>query len=320
MTQQTFAAALAATDRRRAERRRFLRATGATGLAAGGLMMLSACGGDDDKGSPTPSPTPSASLGDADVLNFALNLEYLEANFYSWAAFGAGLPAAMMTGTGTQGAATGGKQVSFTDPAVASYAREIAADELAHVAFLRRVLGSAAVAQPALDISASGAFAAAAKAAKIDSFDPYASDEAFLLAAFLFEDVGVTAYKGAAPLITNTTYIEAAAGILAAEGYHAGLIRTTLYRKGLIGKAGKLSDARDKLDGKSDDDQGIDANAGGVADIVPTDDFGVAYSRTPQQVLNIAYLTKDAASKGGFFPNGMNGNAALTSSGDSSTY
>jgi len=314
MTQQPgFTAALAAADRRR-----FLRSTGAAGLAASGLMMLSACGGDDDKGSPTPAPTPSASISDVDVLNFALTLEYLEANFYSFAVNGAGLPADMMTGAGTQGAATGGKQVSFTDPAVASYAREIAADELAHVAFLRRVLGSAAVAQPAIDISASGAFAAAAKAAKMDPFDPYADDEAFLLAAFLFEDLGVTAYKGIAPLITNTPYREATAGILAAEAYHAGLIRTTLHAKGLADKAGKLSDARDKLDGKGDDDQGIDTNAGGVANIVPTDDFGIAYSRTPQQVLNIAYLTKDAVAKGGFFPNGVNGAAALSASADSS--
>jgi len=46
------------------------------------------------------------------------------------------------------------QQVNFTDPVVAQYARETAADEVAHVNFLRSVLGSAAVAQPAMNIRA----------------------------------------------------------------------------------------------------------------------------------------------------------------------
>ena len=142
----------------------------------------------------------------------------------------------MLGGTGSQGAVVGGSAVAFKDPVVAQYAREIAKDELDHVRFLRAALGSSAVAQPAIDISGTdpnGAFSVAARAAGLvgpgQVFNPYASDEAFLLGAFLFEDVGVTAYKGASPLIENKTYLEAAAGILAAEAYHAGLVRTVLY-------------------------------------------------------------------------------------------
>ena len=90
---------------------------------------------------------------DADVLNFALNLEYLEAQFYSFAANGVGLPAASLTGTGTQGAVRGGRQVTFTDPVVRQYAKEIEVDEIVHVNFLRSALGASAVAQPAIDIS-----------------------------------------------------------------------------------------------------------------------------------------------------------------------
>tara|TARA_Y100000817_G_scaffold300052_1_gene278748 strand:- start:44 stop:838 length:795 start_codon:yes stop_codon:yes gene_type:complete len=257
-------------------------------------------------------------LTDADVLNFALQLEYLEAQFYTYAVTGEGLPGSQLTGTGTQGAIMGGRKVTFSDPVVAQYAAEIAGDEAKHVLFLRNQLGSSAVAQPAIDISAgsTSAFSAAARAAGLindnQSFDPYANDENFLLGAFVFEDVGVTAYKGAAPLISNKTYLEAAAGILAAEAYHAGLIRTVLYRKGLEApslrtSADKISDARDSLDGSSDLDQGISLSDG-KSNIVPTDTDGIAYSRSAGQVLNIVYLDKTAKSAGGFFPSGLNGN------------
>ena len=60
---------------------------------------------------------------DADVLNFALNLEYLEAQFYYFASYGEALPNSILGGSGTAGAATGGRRVAFTDPAVQAYAR-----------------------------------------------------------------------------------------------------------------------------------------------------------------------------------------------------
>lgn len=325
----TALAILEASETRRAERRRFLRMAGAGAAGLGSLAMLSACGDDNNGSTPTPTPTPAptptptpGAVTDADVLNFALNLEYLEAQFYTYATLGQGLPVSALGGVGTQGTVTGGRAVTFTDPVVAQYAREIAQDEAAHVSFLRGQLGESAVAMPNINIDggASGAFTAAARAAGVitaaQTFDPYASDENFLLAAYIFEDVGVTAYKGAAPLITNKTYLEAAAGILAAEAYHAGLVRTVLYRKGLttpslmlIESAGKISDARDSLDGASDDDQGIASPDGGVtSNIVPADANAVAYSRTTGAVLNIVYLSKSALVGGGFFPNGVNGN------------
>ena len=307
--------------RRRDERRQFLKIAGAASAAIAGSSLLASCGGDQDSGGTGPT-TPAPVVGDADILNFALNLEYLEAQFYVFATTGAGLDQGMLGGTGTQGTVTGGRKVTFTDPVVQQYANEIAGDERAHVAFLRTALGTAAVAQPAIDISASptGAFSSAAVAAGLitqgQSFDPYASDENFLLGAFIFEDVGVTAYKGASPLIKNSTYLEAAAGILAAEAYHAGLIRTVLYGKGLqapeiIDATEKISAARDSLDGASDDDQGV-KGTDGASNIVPTDSNGIAFSRTPGQVLDIVYLTKLAAQKGGFFPNGVNGTINLS--------
>jgi hypothetical protein len=316
--------ALESRAKRREERRHFFRAAGGATVALAGASFLSACGNDDsDRPAPPPTsgptPTPSPAATDQSVLNFALNLEYLEAQFYAFAAFGEGLPGNLLSGTGTQGGVTGGRKVTFTDPLVRQYAIEIAQDERAHVAFLRQALGASAVAQPPINISAdaNGPFSSAARAAGLiganQSFDPYANDENFLLGAYIFEDVGVTAYKGASPLITNKVFLEAAAGILAAEAYHASLVRTVLFAKGirtpapaLIDATERISDARDSLDGPSDLDQGVRAQ-GDASNIVPTDGNGLAFSRSAGQVLNIVFLTKMAAQQGGFFPNGVNG-------------
>jgi hypothetical protein len=292
--------------KRREERRDFFKLA-AAGVAAAPVVLTMG-------GKPINAQT---AVTDADILNFALNLEYLEAQFYYYAFFGTGLPDSILGGTGTRGAVRPGRKVNFTDPQVSQFAAEIAADERAHVEFLRGALGAAAVAQPEIDISAdpNGAFSTAARAAGLigagQSFDPYMNDENFLLGAFIFEDVGVTAYKGASPLITNKTFLEAAAGILAVEAYHAALIRTTLYRKGiqtpaLITATERISDARDSLDGTSDKDQGI-ANRDNASNIAPLDANGLAYSRTAGEVLNIVYLTSMARTQGGFFPTGVNG-------------
>jgi hypothetical protein len=283
------------------DRRAFLKTAGLAGLGLGvvgagaGVLLPSSGAGADDGPS------------DGAVLNFALNLEYLEAEFYMRAVFGDGLPNTLTSGNGNRGGVVGGRAVSFETRAVRQYAKEIAEDEVAHVQFLRAALGGAKVSRPAIDLQSS--FTAAAQAAGLigpkDTFDPYANENNFLLAAFIFEDVGVTAYKGAAPLIHNKEYLEAAAGILAVEAYHAATIRTVLFERGLGQATNAISKARDSLDGPTDDDQG--AKRHGRANITPTDANGIAFSRSAGQVLNVVYLTPAQATKGGFFPHGVNG-------------
>ncbi|GAB7190670.1 ferritin-like domain-containing protein [Kineococcus sp. NUM-3379] len=285
-----------------ADRRNFLRGAGLMGLGVLGAGVA----GTATAGA---SAAADGGISDATVLNFALNLEYLEAEFYSFAAFGHGLNSSLTDGTGTRGGVTGGRKVPFKTRAIRKYAEEIARDEVAHVKFLRTALGGAAVSRPAIDLKQS--FTAAARAAGLvkanEQFDPYANENNFLLAAFIFEDVGVTAYKGAAPLITNKTYLEAAAGILAVEAYHAATVRASLYARDLEKAVRAISDARDSLDGSTDLDQGITTNWGRDANIVPTDENGIAFSRTPGQVLNVVYLNPGKVDRGGFFPNGVNG-------------
>ena len=244
-----------------------------------------------------------APISDANILNFALNLEYLEAEFYLRAVTGQGLAASDTTGTGTQGSVVGGRQVPFVTTAVQQYASEIANDERNHVRFLRSALGAAAVAEPAINFTQT--FNTLAQAAGLGaSFDPFANETNFLLGSFVFEDVGVTAYHGGARFIQNKNYLDAAAGILAVEAYHAGIIRTLVYQGGQATQsaANAISAVRAALGGGGD--EGVVVN--GVANIVPADANGIAYERTPGQVLNIVYAGGQANSFG-FFPNRANG-------------
>ena len=318
-------------------------------------------------------------VSDAAILNFALNLEYLEANYYYLAAFGTtidapnaasmaasvaagGTGAAIgLTGPAYQGTATtastpgvaviktGAGQVPFALAAVKSYAIETAIEEGKHVSFLRAALGTAAVAQPLIDLSPAGAWATLATAAGVPAaflpFNPYASDATFLIGAYVFEDVGVSAYHGAAPLISQTPTgkqnLLYAGGILAVEAYHAGLVRTTINAldptgaMGFIGLTKQISSLRATLatqavatpnpnapyDSSPDD---IPLNpgttmyslAGATAvtatTIVDADQTNIiAFARTTSQVLNIVTgggaLTAGVAAKGVFFPNGLNG-------------
>ncbi len=289
------------------------------GVAGAGAAVATVAGGGAANAAVTLGPAT-----DGAVLNFALNLEYLEAEFYLRAVTGKGLTDADASGAEGIGKVHGGKEVPWKSKRLMMHAREIARDEREHVRFLRKALGNAAVARPEIDFTA--AFTAAAKAAgviKTGTFNPFASEQNFLFGAFLFEDVGVTAYKGAAGLISNKGYLEAAAGILAVEAYHAGAIRALLSAEGsdkVNSIVKKLSDARDSLDGTSDDDQGINESSYGdkkpinKSNLVPTDRNGIVYSRTPAQVLNIAYLNPaKGVTKGGFFPKGVNGAVNSTS-------
>ena len=295
--------AISRSAENRTDRRRFMRSAGLAGLGAVGTAAVLGTG--VASAATSKKDEEAGGISDSAILNFALNLEYLEANFYSFAVHGIAIPGSLMSGTGTQGGILGGRQVPFKSKGIRQLAQEIAGDELAHVAFLRSALGSAAVSQPSIDLVKS--FTAAAQAAGVvpagTAFDPFASEDFFLLGAFIFEDVGVTAYKGAAPLIQSKTYLDAAAGILSVEAYHAAAIRTRIYDLGLSSLANKISAARGALDdGK---DQGVTRN--GVENIVPADQNGLVYGRTPGEVLNIVYLTPKVATSGGFYPNGVNG-------------
>ena len=275
-------------------RRNLLRSSGmgvlALGALAGGGTMVSGV-----------RPAEANAINDQAILNFALNLEYLEAEYYLLATTGQGLPATATTGSnGPTGGVTGGRQVNFSIPAVQQYANEIAQDEMNHVDFLRSALGAAAVSEPTLDLVNS--FNTLAQAAGLgESFDPFASDLNFLIGAFIFEDVGVTAYHAAASRIHDKQILTAAAGILGTEAYHASEVRLLLFQMNQDPVTEAISALRATLSGTADD-QGVVLNR--AANIVPTDENGLAFARDFRQVLNIVYGAA-GATKGLFFPNGI---------------
>lgn len=295
--------------KRGVSRRKFLAGVG-TSLGAAAAVGAVGCGGQPSHViTPTTPITPPVGLTDNDVLNFALNLEYLEAEFYLRAATGTGLAAADIGAN--PGAVTGGTQVNFTNPAFKAYALEIADNEQAHVRLLRSALGSAAVDRPAIDFT--NAFNAAAVAAGIGpAFNPFADENSFIVGAFTFEDVGVTAYHGAAALLQSKTILGTAAGILAVEAYHAAEIRSILNVLGApyITYANLISALRATAGGGNE-------TAVSPTTVVAADPkTSIAYARTTDQVLHIVYLSAAAGvvSSGGFFPNGLNGTIKTTAS------
>ena len=145
------------------------------------------------------------------VLNFALILEELESEFYTIATGGMAM--------------SGGSVVTGLIPASDREIFDTLRDhEQAHVRLLRSVLGSAAVAKPTFDFTGSGAFPTA--------FTSYAT---FLTLAQAFEDTGVRAYKGQAPILfaaetaVNTfprkPILDTALRIHAVEARHASEVR-----------------------------------------------------------------------------------------------
>lgn len=155
------------------------------------------------------------STGLTGILNYALTLEYLEAEFYTMAVAKAPSGSANFIPSGAPiGAIT-----------------TIRDHENAHVNFLKTAItaaGGTPVAKPSFDFTAGGAFA-----------DVMTNYQTFLAVAQAFEDTGVRAYKGQADKITDNNVLTAALQIHSVEARHAAHIRRMRSQKGWItGKDG----------------------------------------------------------------------------------
>jgi Ferritin-like domain len=269
-------------------RRSFLKTIGA---ATAGVTALSMAG---------LTPASAQTTTEVEVLKFALNLEYLEAEFYTYAVYGFGIEKFGFGITGEAnganpaegGITTGGKKVYFdgnvTTNLSSEAAAEIGTDERAHVKLLRSALGSQAIAKPNINLNALGF--------------GFGSDVEFLKLGRIFEDIGVSAYGGAAGLLTTPAIITTAARILATEAQHVSGLRTLIAYLNLPTTA---LDGADLIPPPSGQQQQIfSVNMAN----------GLPATRTPGEVLYLAFGGKANVTKGGFFPSGVNG-AITTSSG-----
>lgn len=331
---------------------------------AGCLAATAATAGCSDDGTVTPptttttTTTTTTAYTDADILNFALNLEYLEAEFYLRGATGSGLASADTGGSSTTVTVPATTKITTTasggalSTAQQNILNELAYTEQQHVRFLRTQLSSGAVARPAIDFVNS--VAAIAKLANLPStFNPFANYESFMTLACIFEDIGVTAYNGAAPKLSTTAtgkvYLAAAAGIMAVEAYHGATLRAMLYAgaaaqgttaypylgyfnsvQGVIstlstpaGSSSGYGTLNLQIQGTGAATVASIGASNTLPNVVPADSNALAFHRTTDQVLHIAYGTLSSSggststagvASGGFFPSGFNGNIKTTQS------
>ncbi len=255
-------------------RRRFMQKLGAATAVLGAASAVQA---------------QDTAITDVDILQFALNLEYLEAEFYTIATSGRSIDTfgVGITGEGTAGATTGGSRVIFNNfsAPVSNIMEELASDERAHVTLIRTALTGAGVmpvAKPAINLNVLGF--------------GFGGQVDFIILARILEDIGVTAYTGAAPLITDKAILGVAARILAVEGFHAGNIRLLI--------------AQNRYNTMKVDGVDVLPPPSG-AKFFATDNNALATIRTPAQVLFLAY-GKENAMGGGFFPAGFNGKLKMS--------
>jgi hypothetical protein len=262
-------------------RRNFL--TALTSVAAFGAVA--GLSGNRSARAQSSSPSPIA-----DLLNFALNLEYLGANLYLLVSIGTGLSSA--DAGSAAGAITGAPSKLNLDPATMTVAQALAQDKLLHLKFLkdRITITGTPISQPAINFAAQGAITTQAQ---------------FLSVARQFSALSGSVYAGLAALVaSNLANLSFAATLVGAEGQHAGAINYLCATQGIV------SPAMDKQDVPPDATTYFTAAA----------DNALAPTRDSSQALGIVYAVSTptlttpplGVTMGGFFPNGVNGTIKST--------
>ncbi|KAL2459750.1 hypothetical protein Fot_54494 [Forsythia ovata] len=263
---------------------------------------------------------------DVDLLEFPLNLEYLEAEFFSWGAFGRGLdrlaPNLAMGGPPPIGA-----KKARLSPIVKDIIAQFALQEFGHLRAIKKTVPG--FPRPLLNLSAAS-FATIMNNAfgkpLMPPFDPYANDINYLLASYVVPYVGLTGYVGANPKLQSSTAKRLVAGLLGVESGQDAVIRALLYERAMVKVlpygytvaefTNRISMLRNKLGKGGLKDEGLivkpaQGAEGRIAgNVLAGDKFSLAFDRTPEEILRIVYGSGKENKPGGFYPKGADGKIA----------
>ncbi|KAJ3685320.1 hypothetical protein LUZ61_014484 [Rhynchospora tenuis] len=271
-------------------------------------------------------PNPSLPPSDIDLLEFPLNLEYLEAEFFLWGSLGYGLD--MVAPNLAAGGPTpiGGKKANL-DPLTRDIILQFAYQEVGHLRAIKNTVKG--FPRPLLDISADNFAKIINNAMKLPlnpPFDPYANGLNFLIASYIIPYVGLTGYVGANPKLQSAQAKRLVAGLLGVESAQDAVIRALLHERALLKVqpyditvadfTNRISDLRNSIGKQGLKDEGLivplELGAEGriSGNVIAGDRDSVAYDRSPDEILRIVYGTGSESIPGGFLPWGGDGQIA----------
>ncbi|KAL5795575.1 hypothetical protein ACOSQ2_000395 [Xanthoceras sorbifolium] len=263
---------------------------------------------------------------DRDRIQLALNLEFLEAEFFLNSALGRGLD--LIEPRFAQGGPPPiGARKANLDPLTNHIIEEFGYQEVGHLRAILTTIGG--FPRPLLNLSRENfamIFDEAVGYKLHPPFDPYADSINYLLASYAIPYVGLVGYVGTIPYLVNYTSQRLVAGLLGVESGQDAVIRTLLYERAHLIVApynmtvadftGKISNLRNELAMCGIKDEGIivpielGAENRTESNILSADANSLSYARTPQEILRIVYGTGNESKPGGFFPEGGNGRIA----------
>ncbi|XP_034690623.1 desiccation-related protein PCC13-62-like, partial [Vitis riparia] len=264
---------------------------------------------------------------DVDRIQFALNLEFLEAEFFLHGALGEGLDqVAPQLAHG--GPPPIGARKANLDDVERRIIEEFGYQEVGHL----RAITSAVegLPRPPLDLSPQNfdnIFNQAIGQDLKPPMDPYSNTVNYLLASYAIPYVGLVGYVGTIPSLTNSSSLSLVASLLGVESGQDAVIRALLYKREcefvepynitVAEFTRGISNLRNQLGMCGVKDEGVivvDPQSGVEnktdSNILSADANSLSYARQPQEILRIVYGTGNESQPGGFLPKGGIGNIA----------